>query len=66
MDVTERYERDTQFRTLVDTLYSFICDAKFSPTEIREAAMLAHILFEERRIRPMILDNLSSILMDRR
>ena len=54
--VSERYETEAQFRTLVDTMYSFIDHAQFSPTEIREAAMLAHILWEERHVRPLILD----------
>ncbi|MGB8274119.1 MAG: hypothetical protein WCF16_02490 [Alphaproteobacteria bacterium] len=54
--VTERYQTDAQFRQLVDLLYSSIDNAQFSPSEIREAAMLAHILYEERHIRPMIVD----------
>lgn len=55
MSVTERYQQDAHFRQLVDLLYSTIDNAHFSPTEIREAAMLAHILYEERRIKPMIV-----------
>ncbi len=42
--VTERYQTDAEFRRLVDLFYSYIDHAKFSPTEIREAALLAHIL----------------------
>lgn len=53
--VTERYQTDPTFRQLVDMLYSSIDHAQFTPSEVREAAMLAHILYEERRIRPMIL-----------
>jgi hypothetical protein len=40
--------------------------ATFTPSEIREAAMLAHILYEERRIRPMIIDNVGEIIRDLR
>ena len=53
--VTERYQNDATFRQLVDLLYASIDNAQFTPSEIREAAMLAHILYEERRIRPMML-----------
>jgi hypothetical protein len=55
--VTDRYTTDALFRALVDAMYVYIDSAQFSPTEIREAAMLAHILYEERRVRPMILDS---------
>jgi hypothetical protein len=65
MDVTDRYRNDTSFRTLVDSLYSVITNAQYSPTEIREAAMLAHILYEERHIRPIITENIGSILSSR-
>ena len=57
MTVTERYMQDVKFRNLVDILYMYIDNAEFSPTEIREAAMLAHILYEERCIKPMIIDS---------
>lgn len=53
--VTERYQNDAHFRQIVDLMYSYIDHAQFTPSEIREAAMLAHILYEERRIRPMML-----------
>lgn len=54
---TDRYRADAHFRQLVDALYQHIDHAEFSPTEIREAAMLAHILYEERRIRPIMLED---------
>ena len=53
--VTDRYQTDAQFRQLVDMLYASIDNAQFSPSEIREAAMLAHVLYEERQIRPMLV-----------
>lgn len=37
------------FHNLVDVLHAEIIAAHFTPTEIREAAMLAQILYEERR-----------------
>jgi hypothetical protein len=54
----DRYKRDPAFRTLVDTLYMQIHDANFTPTEIREAAMLAQILYEERVLRPIVMDTI--------
>lgn len=61
MSTTERYQTDAQFRQLVDLMYSYIDHAQFTPSEIREAAMLAHILYEERRLRPIIIDGLGEI-----
>ena len=50
-----RYEQDPHFRTLVDTLYSCIDRADFTPTEIRQAAMLAQIMYEARHPQPILL-----------
>jgi len=38
-----RYQRDPQFKALVDFLHMQIARCELSPTEIREAAMLAAI-----------------------
>ena len=38
------------FRTLVDNLAVMIEQAQFTPMEVREAAMLAQILYEERHL----------------
>jgi hypothetical protein len=51
MPPRDRYERDPHFRALVDVLYHHIEAAHFTPTEIREAAILAQIRYEERRPR---------------
>jgi hypothetical protein len=48
--VVGRYERDAHFRTIVDTLEALIHEASYTPTEIREAAMLAQIRYESRRM----------------
>lgn len=53
---TERYHHDAAFRNLVDTLYMLIEQATFTPTEVREAVMLAQIKFEELHIRPLIVE----------
>lgn len=47
MNIHERYLNDPRFHTLVDVLLSHIIDGNFTPTEIREAAMVAQIKFEE-------------------
>lgn len=48
--VEERYARDPHFRGLVDILEHQIRLANYTPTEIREAAMLAQIHYESTRI----------------
>lgn len=53
--VFERYERDAHFRQLVDTIWMLIDRAQYTPTEIREAAILAQIKAEQYRIRPWII-----------
>lgn len=61
LKVEERYQYDPSFRNLVDTIYTFILQGNFTPTEIREAAMLAQIKFEDSRIRPINLDDINNI-----
>ena len=51
----ERYKRDPQFAQLVDRLYMMIKEAQFSPTEIREAAMLVQIKWEQFNPRPIMV-----------
>jgi hypothetical protein len=53
--VVERYQTDPEFRALVDVLASQIYAARYTPTEIREASILAATLVESRTIRPMII-----------
>ena len=38
-----RYQRDASFRTLVDLLESLVHQARYSPSELREASLLACI-----------------------
>lgn len=45
----EKYEHDPQYRRLVDTMLALINGAQFTPSEIREAAMYAAILYEDRK-----------------
>ena len=47
----ERYDRDPIFRSLVDTMTHFILTAQYTPTELREAALLASIRYDSHQIR---------------
>ena len=52
----EKYENDHSYRQLVDTLTALIHQSEFTPSEIREACMLACIRYERyRRIRPVVI-----------
>lgn len=46
--VEERYRRDPEFHHLVAYLEQFIDQARFSPSELREAVMLAATRYEIR------------------
>lgn len=51
----DRYARDPVFTTLVDILYTLLDQAenKFTPTELREAVMLAATKYEYLHVRPL-------------
>lgn len=51
MTMYDRYMNDPQFHSLVIAMYTYIIQGNFTPTEIREAAMMAQILYEERHPR---------------
>ena len=46
----ERYQRDPVFRALVDTMVYTITRSNYTPTELREAAMLAAVIHENSRL----------------
>lgn len=45
----ERYLHDPEFHALVETIYGWIDRCAFTPTEVREAAMVAAIRHSESR-----------------
>ena len=47
----EKYQNDPMYRALVDTFEAHLHRAQFTPSEIREAAMLACINYEMRQPR---------------
>lgn len=47
--IIERYQNDPVFAQMVDVMRCWIEQLKTTPTEVREAAMLAQILYEERK-----------------
>jgi hypothetical protein len=56
MDITmktprQKYQHDPQYRQLVQAMLAQVHEAQFTPSEIREAAILACIMYEETRIR---------------
>lgn len=56
----ERYHDDPVFRQLVDVIYHYIDVSnenglQYTPTELREAAMLAAVKWENTHIRPRLV-----------
>lgn len=49
----ERYNNDPVFHTMVDTMVAHITTGNFTPSEMREAAIFASIIYEESHIRMM-------------
>lgn len=50
----ERYHRDPLFRSLVDVITHYIASCTFTPTELREAVILAAIRYERVATRPVV------------
>lgn len=51
----QRYLSDPHFKVLVDTMVAYIQEAKFTPSELREAAIFAAIIYETRFSTPVDL-----------
>lgn len=52
----EKYMNDPEYHRLVEFLESFIEHARFTPSELREAAVLASINYEMRHVREQTID----------
>lgn len=51
----DKYLSDPKFQMLVDYMHHMIKRAEFTPTEIREAAMLAMIKYDLENPRPVLM-----------
>ena len=51
MKAEDRYLHDPVFKTLVDFIYRGIEEKQYTPTEVRDAAMLAAIKYEMNHVR---------------
>jgi len=54
MNATEKYQNDPFFHKVVDMLEAMLHEAKLTPSEVREAAVLACINYELHRKMPYI------------
>jgi len=52
----EKYMNDPEYNHLVNTLEQLIKQARFTPSELREACILACINYEMRHIRDFHID----------
>lgn len=46
MNATERYKSDPHYHAIVSTFYKMIAEGKFTPSELREASILAATMYE--------------------
>ena len=53
-DPRKRYETDSDYRALVDLMTGFITKCQYTPTEMREASVLASIKYEEIRMEKVV------------
>lgn len=53
MSAEDRYRYDPVFSQLVDMIYAGIVDHQFTPTEVRDAAMLAAMKYEMKYSRSL-------------
>lgn len=54
LPAADRYMGDVVFKTLVDAMYGIIRRGEMTPTEVREAAMLAATMYETRHVNPIL------------
>lgn len=52
----EKYMNDPQYHHLVSTMEGFIESARYTPSEMREAVVLACINYEMRHVRSQTMD----------
>jgi hypothetical protein len=52
----EKFQNDPEYNNLVCMLEHFIEEARFTPSELREACVLASINYEMRHVRERTID----------
>ena len=57
----EKYQADPEYHNLVDTLESLIRHARFTPSELREACIMAHYNYEVSRPHATVLFNKETV-----
>ncbi len=60
----EKYQNDPAYHHLVCTLEQLIEQARFTPSELREACLLASINYEMRHVREQVIDPRALEAMD--
>ena len=55
--IRERYNNDPNFHSLVSLMVAHFERCFYTPSEMREAALLASIIYEEHHIRKMVVVN---------
>ena len=61
----EKYENDAQYRVLVDLMVTQIETCQYTPSEMREAAVLACILYEQTRLKMIAIPRLPKEITDK-
>ncbi len=59
----ERFLRDPQYKALVDNLYAQIVNGNYTPTELREAVILAATKYEMYHTRHMVFGGDKQVLI---
>lgn len=55
MTLRDKYQNDSHFHALVDLMAAQIEQCNFTPSEMREAAILASIIYEENNLRSYVI-----------
>ena len=58
----ERYQNDNRFKALVDMMTAHIDECNYTPSEMREAAILASIRHERMTIRRIIVPEIPKVV----
>ena len=61
----EKYYSDLSYKRLVDVFINQIINCYYTPSELREAALLASIMYEEKNTRPYIMTVESGVTFNR-